>query len=93
MRQTLPHRNIIHSGLMKCKVFVRCARDSAGSATFLPQHFWRADMSAGKIRMSNNGLGVSFLQARFFPPQTDMAGMCLWHDDGAGSTRAKGRRT
>jgi len=93
MRQSLPHRNNIHSGLMKCKGFVRCARDLAVSATFLPQHFWRADMSAGKIRMSNNGLGVSFLQARFFPPQTDMAGMCLWHDKSGVSTRAKGRRT
>ena len=58
MRQTLPHRNIIHSGLMKCKVFVRCARDSAASATFLQQSKGERFTAGDESRMSNNGLYV-----------------------------------
>ncbi len=93
MRQSLPHRNNIHSELMKCKGFVRGAADLAPYATFLPQRFSGANMSPQKLHLPNNGLDVSFLSLRMFPPQTDMAGMCLWHDSDFNLARSAGRRS
>jgi hypothetical protein len=81
MRQNLPHRNNIHSGLMKCKGFVRRSLDLAGYATFLPQRLRRADMPVRKFRIPNNGLDVSFLALGLVFPQTGMAGMLLRHDN------------
>ena len=90
--KNLPHRNNIHSGLMKCKGFVRPSRGLAWRATFLPQPFRRADMSAKKIRMPNNGLVVSFFRTGFIIRQTDMAGMQIQHDNGRELTPRHGSR-
>jgi len=79
MRQSSPHRNKIHLLSLKSKGFVRRPQDLPSCATFLPQHFRRAGMSAQKIRMTNNGLVVSLLGRVFSFPQTNMAGMRTQH--------------
>ncbi len=90
--KNLPHRNNIHSGLMKCKGFVRRPRDLAGRATFLPQRYRRADMSANKLFMSNNGLVVSYFPVGLQGRQMDMAGMQTGHGDRRELTSRQGIR-
>ena len=91
--KNLPHRNNIHSGLMKCKGFVRRPRDLACYAMFLPQPFPEADMSAKKLRMPNNGLVVSLFRSGLITPKTDMAGMQLRHDKRGALTLSHGSRS
>jgi hypothetical protein len=92
MRQSLPHRNNIHLRRMKCKGFVGRPWDLARNATFLPQHFRRADMPAEKLRMTNNGLVVSFFLTVLMTPQMGMAGMHLRHDNNVKLTHRHGGR-
>ena len=88
--KSLPHRNNIHLERMKCKGFVRRPLDLARYAMFLPQRLGRADMSAKKIRMTNNGLVVSLFREGLFFPQMGMAGMQLKHGNNARLTLGNG---
>ena len=73
--KTLPHRNNIHLGLMKCKGFVRRPRDLACYAMFLPQAFGEPDMRVEKSSKPTNGLHVFYAKPNDPFCRNDIAAM------------------